>query len=72
MDAMCPTNRPVGAPRSPSAGVAPLRPGAVPKGAGRPMPKGVGKGTVGGGANSVACYCYRCGKWGHRSATCRV
>eukprot|EP00972_Heterocapsa_arctica_P111370 16395721-Heterocapsa_arctica.AAC.1 len=40
-------------------------------------PKAAGKGTKGTGRPAVnsefyAGYCYKRGKWGHRSTTCRV
>eukprot|EP00972_Heterocapsa_arctica_P108633 15996851-Heterocapsa_arctica.AAC.1 len=44
---------------------------AQPKGAGKGA-KGQGKGKTAIDPNYYAGYCYKCGRWGHRSTTCKV
>eukprot|EP00972_Heterocapsa_arctica_P110717 16301587-Heterocapsa_arctica.AAC.1 len=61
MDSMCPGQRST----------------TLPAPAARSPTKTAGKGAMGAGKAAVnpnfyAGYCYNCGKWGHRSTTCRV
>ena len=62
MDSACPTNKPPVAPQ-------PLK--GAGKG-GKGPGKGKGKPTPAVNPNYYAGYCYKCGRWGHRSTTCKV
>eukprot|EP00972_Heterocapsa_arctica_P012665 1860651-Heterocapsa_arctica.AAC.1 len=63
MDSVCPTRRASALTTSTSAA-------SSSKGAGKSA-KGPGKGKPAINPNYYAGYCYKCGKWGHRSTTCR-
>eukprot|EP00972_Heterocapsa_arctica_P059888 8832416-Heterocapsa_arctica.AAC.1 len=67
MDVLCPRNKPVAPPQQ-AAAHAP----AAAKAAGKGAPSKAGGRGAGAGPNFYAGYCYKCGKWGHRSTTCRV
>eukprot|EP00972_Heterocapsa_arctica_P062261 9178733-Heterocapsa_arctica.AAC.1 len=64
MDSLCPTKRP-------AARTTSVTTRGQSKGAGKGA-KGQGKGKPAINPNYYAGYCYKCGKWGHRSTTCRV
>eukprot|EP00972_Heterocapsa_arctica_P073066 10792129-Heterocapsa_arctica.AAC.1 len=61
MDSMCPTQRTTALP-APAARVPTKAAGKGANVAGRPAVN----------PNFYAGYCYKCGKWSHRSTTCRV
>eukprot|EP00972_Heterocapsa_arctica_P000203 30077-Heterocapsa_arctica.AAC.1 len=67
MDSLCPTNK-TAAQTTSTTTTGPL------KGAGKGTSKGKGKGKSAPAVNPnyYAGYCYKCGRWRHRSTTCKV